>query len=145
MITCKKSYRDIPFAHRQHLHDGRCAWVHGHNWTFSLTFACERTDANGFVVDFGKLGYIKEWVSEHLDHACLFNEDDPAKERLLAEHGMLFRAYVLPDCSCEGLAQHLHGIFDPKVRGATDGRAWIIAVEVWEDSKNSATYSLSSE
>ena len=52
MLTCKKSYRDIPFAHRQHHHDGHCAFIHGHNWDITLTFACSKTDANGFVVDF---------------------------------------------------------------------------------------------
>jgi 6-pyruvoyltetrahydropterin/6-carboxytetrahydropterin synthase len=142
MITCKKSYRDIPFAHRQHLHDGHCALIHGHNWTITLTFACEKTDANGFVVDFGKLGYIKEWITANLDHACLFNEDDSSRHALLEAHGGLFKPYVLPNCSCEGIAQHLYGIFNPMVQDATDKRAWIISVEIEEDSKNSAKFSL---
>lgn len=140
MLTCKKSYRDIPFAHRQHRHAGHCALIHGHNWAITLTFACRETDANGFVVDFGDLGYLKTWIAEHLDHACLFNADDPELDGLLANAGQFFKPYVLPNCSCEGLAEHLHGIFDPMVRVATAGRAWIIAVEVEEDSKNSACY-----
>jgi len=141
MLTCKKSYRDIPFAHRQHLHDGHCALIHGHNWTITLTFACQETDANGFVVDFGKLSYLKDWITAHLDHACLFNEDDPAREPLLATHGALFKAYVLPNCSCEGLAQHLYEVFNPMVRQASNERAWITSVEIEEDSKNSAQFS----
>jgi len=141
MITCKKSYRDIPFAHRQHLHDGHCAYIHGHNWAITLTFACQETDANGFVVDFGKLGYIKDWIGEHLDHACLFNEDDSSRHALLEAQGGLFKPYVLPNCSCEGVAQHLYGIFNPMVQDATDKRAWIISVEIEEDSKNSAKFS----
>jgi 6-pyruvoyltetrahydropterin/6-carboxytetrahydropterin synthase len=47
---------------------------------------------------------------------------------------------VLPNCSCEGLAQHLFEIFDPQVREATQERAWITEVEIEEDSKNSATF-----
>lgn len=140
MITCKKSYRDIPFAHRQHLHDGHCALIHGHNWTITLTFACHELDANGFVVDFGKLGYIKEWIAANLDHACLFNESDPEKDKLLKDYDDLFQAYVLPNCSCEGIAQHLYNVFNPMVSEATDGRAWITSVEVEEDSKNSAKF-----
>lgn len=142
MLTCKKSYRDIPFAHRQHRHEGHCALIHGHNWAITLTFACRETDENGFVVDFGKLGYLKTWIAEHLDHACLFNADDPELEPLLATAGHLFKPYVLPNCSCEGLAEHLHGIFDPMVREATTGRAWIVAVEIEEDAKNSACFSV---
>ena len=55
MITCSKLYKDIPFAHRQHLHDGHCSQIHGHNWDIKLTFSCKELDAMGFVVDFGKL------------------------------------------------------------------------------------------
>jgi 6-pyruvoyltetrahydropterin/6-carboxytetrahydropterin synthase len=140
MLTCKKSYRDIPFAHRQHLHDGHCALIHGHNWGITLTFACSEPDANGFVVDFGKLKYLKTWIDAHLDHACLFNDSDPEAARLLASAGKLFKAYTLPNCSCEGLAQHLHGIFDAMVREQSNGRAWITETEIVEDSKNSAAY-----
>ena len=140
MLTCTKTYRDIPFAHRQHLHDGHCALIHGHNWAITLTFACSETDANGFVVDFGKLKYLKAWIEEHLDHACLFNVDDPEIERLLATAGDLFKTYILPNCSCEGLAVHLHGIFDVIVKEHTDGRVWVTEIEIEEDSKNRATY-----
>jgi 6-pyruvoyltetrahydropterin/6-carboxytetrahydropterin synthase len=140
MLTCKKTYRDIPFAHRQHLHDGHCALIHGHNWSITLTFACRETDPNGFVVDFGDLKYLKEWIQTHLDHACLFNEDDPERVVLLNTHSKLFKTYLLPNCSCEGIAQHLYGIFDGLVREHTANRAWITALEVEEDSRNSACY-----
>jgi 6-pyruvoyltetrahydropterin/6-carboxytetrahydropterin synthase len=140
MLTCTKTYRDIPFAHRQHRHEGHCALIHGHNWSITLTFACRATDANGFVIDFGKLNYLKEWIDSQLDHACLFNADDPQKDRLLEQFGPVFKAYVLPNCSCEGLAEHLYEVFGPMVRTQTEGRAWLTAVEIQEDSKNSACY-----
>ena len=140
MLTCKKIYRDIPFAHRQHRHDGHCALIHGHNWSITLTFACRETDASGFVADFGKLKYLKTWIDEHLDHACLFNENDPERDALLSQFGHLFQAYTLPSTSSEGLAQHLYHVFDPMVRAQTDRRAWITEVGIEEDSKNSATY-----
>jgi 6-pyruvoyltetrahydropterin/6-carboxytetrahydropterin synthase len=140
VLTCKKSYRDIPFAHRQHCHDGHCALIHGHNWAITLTFACRETNPDGFVVDFGKLKYLKAWIEENLDHACLFNEGDPEKERLLSAAGDLFKTYILPNCSSEGLAQHLYSVFNPMVRKETGDRAWIVEVEIEEDSKNSAAY-----
>ena len=140
MLTCKKTYRDIPFAHRQHLHAGHCALIHGHNWAITLTFTCRETDANGFVVDFGDLKYLKAWIDEHLDHACLFNQDDPKAQQLLADWGELFKVYTLPNCSSEGLARHLHGIFEPMVGEHTNGRVRILEIEIEEDSKNSATY-----
>lgn len=140
MLTCKKIYRDIPFAHRQHLHAGHCAQIHGHNWAITLTFACRETDANGFVIDFGELKYLKAWIEEHLDHACLFNENDPEKDALLASVGHLFKPYILPNCSCEGLARHIYEVFNLMVREQSAGRVWVTGVEIEEDSKNSAAY-----
>lgn len=141
MLTCKKTYRDIPFAHRQHRHDGHCRLVHGHNWGITLTFGCEEPDENGFVVDFGKLRYLQDWIAEHLDHACVFNRDDPLREALLTAGGaMAWKPYVVESCSCEGLAHHLFDEFDPMVRKGSGGRAFLIEVEVIEDSKNSGSY-----
>ncbi len=140
MITCRKTYSDIPFAHRQHLHDGHCSLVHGHNWAFTLTFGCHEADANGFVVDFGKLKFIKNWIEENLDHACVFNESDPLRKQIVGACPSAWKVYLVPSCSCEGLAQHLFKIFDETVRKQTESRAFLVSVEVVEDSKNSATY-----
>ena len=140
MLTCKKTSSDIPFAHRQHMHGDHCAFIHGHNWSITLTFACREVDINGFVIDFGKLKYIKNWIDEHLDHACLFNENDPEARQMLNHSENLFKVYTLPNCSCEGIAQHLHKIFDKMVRLETDNRVWITTVEIIEDAKNSAIY-----
>ena len=141
MITCTKTYPDIPFAHRQDKHDGHCALIHGHNWSITLTFGCHRAEANGFVVDFGKLKFLKEWIDAHLDHACVFNAGDPMMEALLAVGGAkLWKPYIVPSCSCEGLAQHLWEVFNPLVEAATDKRVFLVSVEVTEDSRNSAKY-----
>lgn len=140
MFTCKKTYPDIAFAHRQHRHDGHCALIHGHNWAITLTFSCNETDVSGFVVDFGKLKYLKTWITENLDHACLFNEDDNERHALIAQFGHLFKTYIVPTSSCEGLAKHIYEVFDPMIRAETEGRAWLTKVEVEEDSKNSAAY-----
>lgn len=140
MITCRKTYTDIPFAHRQHHHDGHCAFIHGHNWAFTLTFGCHSTDENGFVVDFGKLKFIKHWIEENLDHACLFNESDPLRDQIVTACPAVWKVLVVPNCSCEGLAQHLFQVFNVLVQQHTNKRAFLVSVEVVEDSKNSATY-----
>jgi len=139
-LTCKKTFRNIPFAHRQHRHDGHCARIHGHNWSITLTFGCIETDTNGFVVDFGKLQYIRDWIDTHLDHACLFNDTDPSKDALIESAPGAWKPYVLPDCSSEGLARHLYRIFNPMVQSETKYRAFIVAVEIEEDEHNSARY-----
>ncbi|MEO6993460.1 MAG: 6-carboxytetrahydropterin synthase [Lacunisphaera sp.] len=142
ITTCKKIYSDIPWAHRQHHHDGHCALLHGHNWAIAITFGCHEPEENGFVVDFGKLKFIKHWLDEHVDHACVFSEDDPLRTELVRVGGpAVWKPYVVKNCSCEGMAQHFHEVFDTLVRQHTNGRAFVISVEVVEDAKNSATYS----
>jgi 6-pyruvoyltetrahydropterin/6-carboxytetrahydropterin synthase len=141
MLSCSKTYRDIPLGHRQPFHPGHCSRIHGHNWAIRLTFAAKETDQNGFVVDFGDLKYIKTWIDENLDHACAISSKDPHLARMekLKEEGLI-QLLVIPDASCEGLAKHLFQTFDPMVRDRTSGRAWISSIELHEDSKNSATY-----
>jgi len=140
MLTCTKKYADIPFAHRQHMHDGHCSYVHGHNWDILITFACSRTDENNFVVDFGKLTFIKDWINENLDHACVFSSKDPLSKKITESAPEAWKVYYVDSCSCEGLAEHLYKIFDGLVKERTQGRVWIDSVEVSEDKKNRAKF-----
>ena len=140
MLTCEKIYRDIPIAHRQPRHSGHCALIHGHNWTITLTFACSETDKNGFVVDFGRLGFIKEWIDHNLDHACMFTREDGEKQILLNQFGHLFKSYELEDTSCEGIARHLYEVFKVRLKEEFGPRVVLTKVRVAEDSKNSATF-----
>ena len=140
MLTCRKVYADIPFAHRQHLHDGHCAFIHGHNWSIGVTFACEEVDENGFVIDFGKLHFIRDWLKDNLDHACVLNESDPLRETLVNAAPGAWKPYVVPNCSCEGLAEHLFGVFNALVKTHSQSRVRVVAIEIFEDSKNSARY-----
>lgn len=139
MHTCEKIYTDIPIGHIQHRHPGRCSLVHGHNWSLKLTFECDELDSLGFVVDFGGLKFISRWISENLDHACMFSSSDTEGLKMLAAFPHLFKPYILENCSAEGLATHLFDVFDALVRKETGGRARLKAIKVGEDSKNFAT------
>lgn len=139
-LSCSKTYSDIPFAHRQHHHPGHCQLIHGHNWGIKLTFACKETDSNGFVIDFGGLKFIRQWIDKNLDHACVLNQDDPKLKHLLRELDGLIQPLIVENCSAEGLAKYFYETFDPMVRKETGDRAWIESVEVLEDSRNAARY-----
>jgi len=140
MHTCEKIYTDIPIGHVQHRHPGHCSFVHGHNWSLTLTFACEELDPLGFVIDFGGIKFINQWISEHLDHACMFAESDTEGLKMLAAFPRLFKPYILENCSAEGLATHLFDVFDALVRKESAGRAWLKSIKVGEDSKNFAYF-----
>jgi 6-pyruvoyltetrahydropterin/6-carboxytetrahydropterin synthase len=141
MFTCTKTYSDIPFAHRAPLHDGHCRWIHGHNWTFIITFAGRR-DINGFVMDFGKLKTLRDTFNEAFDHKLLLNENDPLREEIvhfLRLH-KLDNVTLVQDCSCEGIAELVYALANALVMKETGGRVSIHGVTVMEDTKNSATY-----
>lgn len=140
MLTCSKVYRDIPFAHRQPRHSGHCSLIHGHNWAIHLKFACRETDDNGFVIDFGGLGFVRDWLYERLDHACLFEEGDPMRDVLVTAAPDLWKPYTVPNASAEGIARHLYEALNKLVQEHTMGRVWLVEVTVEEDARNAATY-----
>jgi 6-pyruvoyltetrahydropterin/6-carboxytetrahydropterin synthase len=141
MITCSKLYTDIPFAHRQHLHAGHCSRIHGHNWDIKLTFACTELDSNGFVVDFGKLKYLKRYFDDNLDHACVFSDEDPLAKAIIesAPEG-IYQPYWVKNASCEGLAEHLYSEFSALILAHEGDRVWISEIEIFEDRKNSVKF-----
>ena len=136
MITCSKSYFDIPLSHRQPLHSGRCSRLHGHSWSITLTFASKKLDSNGFVVDFGKLNYISDWIDKNLDHGTIVCQSDPRIDELhsLAKSGLL-KITEIKSASCEGIAEFLFHTFDQLVRKNTEDRAWLVKIHLMEDSK----------
>jgi 6-pyruvoyltetrahydropterin/6-carboxytetrahydropterin synthase len=140
MFTCTKTYSDIPFAHRQHCHDGHCAFIHGHNWDITLEFGCREPDENGFVVDFGKLKFLRAWIDTHFDHACLFNADDPLRETIVEAAPEVWKVYVLPRCSSEGIAEHLFSVFGDLLQKHFGDRVFLVSVTVTEDRRNAACY-----
>jgi 6-pyruvoyltetrahydropterin/6-carboxytetrahydropterin synthase len=142
MLTCTKRYIDFPFAHRAPHHDGHCKLIHGHNWSFEIMFIATERDANGFVMDFGKLNDLKAALDGCFDHTLVLNNKDPLIEdfKEFLELHKLDNIRLIPDCSCEGIAEFVHHMADAIVRRQTNERVHVRAVTVYEDSKNSATY-----
>jgi len=154
-ISCTKKYIDLPFAHRQPNHTGHCALIHGHSWGFDFTFATAQLDECGFVIDFGKLGWLKNWLNRMFDHTLVLNETDPclgllkatlvdsvvAGEELGNGVGAVDLAKIIevPDCSCEGLATYVLKEVGNLLYTHTNGRVSLVQVTVHEDSKNSAS------
>lgn len=148
MHTCSKTYENLPAAHRQHNHDGHCALIHGHNFAFELEFGSEELDENGFVIDFGKLKFIKGWLEEHFDHTLLLNDDDPCLDYLMAalvtiqdETGTaakrtFAKVVVVPNCGAEKLAEFV----GENVQRLLPEGIWVQSCVCFEDNKNKATW-----
>lgn len=144
-LTCEKVYRDIPFAHRQHMHDGHCAQIHGHNFSFAFTFQARELDENNFVIDFGKLKWLKEWLEDRFDHALVLNRDDPHRpyieDALIGNSPEpLAKITIVPSGSAEGLALWVFDEVNTELMRRTVERVSLRKLVVHEDEKNSATY-----
>ncbi len=141
MLSCSKTYKDIPFSHRQPFHSGNCSKIHGHNWSITIEFTAQKLDKNGFVVDFGKLKYLKQFINEKLDHSCLFSKDDN-KVKSLSEsiHKDLFKIIWVENSSCEGIAKYLYTNFSNLLREHEGDRVSIRSICLHEDEKNAVCY-----
>ena len=138
--TVTKTYSNLKAAHRQHRHQGHCHFVHGENWTFHITFAAEKLDEIGFVVDFGGLKGLKMKMDKMFDHVLLIDEDDPERKFFedMHERGLTDIRFV-PSASAEGLCKYVFDVADQYVKALTHERAWVEQVITEEDTKNIAT------
>jgi 6-pyruvoyltetrahydropterin/6-carboxytetrahydropterin synthase len=151
-----KQYDDIPFAHRQHKHTGHCRFIHGHNWSFRFTFGATEMDECGFVVDFGKLKWLKDWLEANFDHKLVLNVDDPMVDHLKKslgeikvitpsihqERDQLADFKIVPNCGAEGLAEYIAKAVEANLVALYEDRVHLISLQVFEDQKNSVIYYL---
>ena len=134
-----KTFNNYPCAHRRHRHDGHCAWIHGYSRSFTLWFQCSERTINGFVMDFGKLAPIKEFLEDHFDHTLLIDSSDPliADFKSLESQGAC-KLIVYDDVGMEGTCLFVMQWVDKWLETETSGRVWLSSIEVRENDKNSA-------
>lgn len=75
-ITAER-YHDISCGHRVVGHEGKCRWLHGHN--YRIHFVCESDDLDevGRVMDFGAIkGTLCAFLEEKWDHRFLVWDED---------------------------------------------------------------------
>lgn len=136
-----KRYSNLKAAHRQWRHPGHCSFVHGENWTFDITFKADSLDKMNFVVDFGKLHAVRDFLDKQFDHTLLIDMDDPQKaffERN-ASAGVWDVRFV-PSASAEGLAEYVLRHVNTIIAKETEGRVSVAKVVCFEDEKNSAEF-----
>ncbi len=136
-----KRFTGFPCTHRQWRADSHCRFVHGYSREFYFEFGAKELTKEGWVVDFGGLKELKQWLEYTFDHTFLVAQDDPqlaAFQRLHADGAIQLR--VLPNPGMEGTAQYVYEEAS-KILGKLYGdRAWISLVQVSENEKNTACY-----
>jgi 6-pyruvoyltetrahydropterin/6-carboxytetrahydropterin synthase len=152
MITFKSSklFDGFSTVFRQWRAEGtHCRFLHGYAISFKVDFEGELDERN-WVWDFGGMkranGNIdgmnpKQWFDYLLDHTTIIAEDDPQLEQFkpMAGRGII-QLRILPSVGAERFAEYLFKKINEFVQEETHYRVRVTKVEVFENSRNSASY-----
>lgn len=123
-----------------------CSALHGYAMSFHFEFTSLTLDARNWVVDFGSLRPLKEFLKETFDHTVLVASDDPhhAEYVRLREMGLL-KLVEVENTGCEALAKFLVDYVNEQflpIHYPNSGSQviWCSMVEVRETPSNSARY-----
>jgi len=91
---------------RQHKANSHCKYLHGYALAFEIVFEAETLDARNWVIDFGSLSDIREFLKDMFDHTLLVATDDPMYDELvrLSDSG-LASVEVVDKIGCEAFAK----------------------------------------
>lgn len=148
-IKSTKVYKNLPCAHAQWFDQnldgtpGHCAQVHGYDRSVEFTFAGE-VDEHGWIVPFGGLKPVKEFLEYYFDHVTVLPADDPRLEQLRSSdhteaNGLLGTLRVLPS----GVSMEMSSVFiwehvNHYIYKITQGRCYVERVRVYEHERNDA-------
>ena len=139
MILAER-YHDISCGHRVVGHEGKCRFLHGHNYRIHFSVAAEELDEVGRVVDFSVIkGRLCQWLEDHFDHKFLIWEQDELLPQLQAVSGESL--VIVPfNPTAENIARYLVEQVGPEQLHGYAVK--LIACKVEETAKCSASYSL---
>lgn len=108
MYHCSKTYPHslgLSAAFRQHRAKSHCRLIHGYALAFKYDFVATDLDANNWVLDFGSMKPIKQWLESKFDHKLIVAEDDPYRGELLDLHTLgIAHVETMPRTGCEAFA-----------------------------------------
>jgi 6-pyruvoyltetrahydropterin/6-carboxytetrahydropterin synthase len=131
--------RKIQFcaSHRLLNHQGRCRFVHGHNYIVEVELSGPLDDM-GMVVDFTEIkNSMGKWIDEHWDHSLIIHQADQEMIQLL--HLPIFKRHYIIPCNptAENMANYLLDTVAPQM--FVDTSFSVIRITVWETENSYAT------
>lgn len=147
-VKSTKAWHKLPCAHAQWFDQeedgspGECASWHGYDRSVKMTFAGQ-VDEMGWIVPFGGLKIVKQFVEYYFDHTAVIPANDPRKDEILKANDMMnppmFQARVLP----YGVSMEMSSLFiweqvNPYIVEVTNGRCYLERVDCVEHDSNSA-------
>lgn len=134
--------RGLSCNFRQWRADSHCRWLHGYSLSIHLEFSANTLDERNWVIDFGSLKPVKEWLEHMFDHTLLVAHDDPMLLNLTAlDEDDLADIRVVRATGCEAFAEMVACHVQEWL--ATEGhtpRVALTKVEVKEHNSNGAIW-----
>ena len=139
--------RQLSFCagHRLYGHEGRCAFLHGHNYRVDIEVEAEgggtAVDDVGRVVDFSLIKKrMLGWLDEHWDHSFLICQDDHNAINAL-KMVTPSRMFILPyNPTAENMAKYLLEEACPVILAGSGAQA--TRVRIWETDESYAEASV---
>jgi 6-pyruvoyltetrahydropterin/6-carboxytetrahydropterin synthase len=119
-----------------------CRFLHGYALSFALVFEADELDARNWVLDFGGLKELRDWLASNFDHWTLVAVDDPDMDRFeaLADAGVI-RLRRVPATGCEAFAELVCRAASEWLAAKGHApRVRLVSVECREHGANSALY-----
>lgn len=148
MFQVRKTYgheEGLSCVFRQWRAQSHCSKLHGYALGFEFTFGCNRSDENGWVLDFGALKPIKAWLHEMFDHTVIVARDDPRLQEIenLLYARSIGNVKVLSAVGCESFAYHA-GMYVQQwlndYSADNDRTVFLVSCRVFEHGGNSAIW-----
>ena len=110
-------------AFRQWRADSHCNLIHGYALQFEFTFGGSELDERNWIVDFGGLKPLKEWLKHMFDHTYLVAEDDPELDTFvdLAKKDLV-DLRIVSATGCERFVEMAFDKADEIVKDISNGR-----------------------
>ena len=139
--SIKKYGHDVGLscAFRQPNASSHCKYIHGYALSFKFVFGCNDLDENNWVVDFGGLKLLKEWLQKTFDHKVVIDKDDEQlQEFILLEQKGLCQLVLMNGVGCEAFAKYTFEWTNNYIKQLTSNRCWVVSCEVKEHGANGA-------
>ena len=132
--------RGLSTAFRQWRADSHCRFVHGYSLEFEYVFGASELDENNWVVDFGGLKELEDWLKQNFDHKTLVAIDDPMY-KIFEEMNEKQVISMVPveSTGCEMFAKMAMQYANSLIDRLYGDRCWVESVTVREHGANSAT------
>ncbi len=131
--------RGLSAAFRQWRAESHCRFVHGYSLEFEFVFGADELDDNNWVVDFGSLKDLEDWLRLNFDHKTLVAFDDPHISVFEEMHDSEAIDMVTVEATgCEMFAKMAMEFSSELIEKIYGERCWVESVTVREHGANSA-------